>query len=376
VLDIDTGAQRPATKRDLEYLVRLFEAMDGIQCVMFPCSPCDIPVESLSQQIAEVALENTTKPLGMVALGRESARDIITMAAAVTGGIEELTKRPIIQLLCEPTSPLKLDQRQGESLVEFAKHRLPLEFASMPAMCSTAPATFAGTIAQLNAEHLCMILLAQLINPGTPISLNACTGCIDPRTGLNAYGAVERVILNAAVVQLWRSFYHLETYASAALTDSKTHDEQAGYERMMNILLPALVGVDMITTLGYLESYLTISPAQIVIDNEIAGMIRKILSGIEISQETLAVDIISEVGPGRHFLSQKHTLKHVGELFIPKIANRSTRAEWKRLGEKDAAQVAREEAKHVLETHQPEPLDEDIKRELHEIARNQKTRET
>ena len=113
---------------------------------------------------------------------------------------------------------------------------------------------------------------------------------------------------------------------------------------------------------------MTISPEQIVIDNEIASMIRRILGGIEISQEALAVDIISEVGPGRHFLAQKHTLKHVGELFIPKIANRSTRAEWKRLGEKDVAWAAREEAKHVLEAHQPEPLDKDIQRKLHEIA--------
>jgi len=374
VLDIRTGAHRPATKKDLEYLVRIFDAMEGIQCVMFPCSPCDIPVESLSQQIAEVTLENTTKPVGMVAFGRESARDIIRMAALVAGGMEELTKRPIVQLLCEPSSPLKLDQRQCENLVEFARHGLPLEMASMPAMCSTAPATYAGVIAQVNAEHLCMILLAQLINPGTPVSLNACTGCIDPKTGLNSYGAVERVLLNAAVVQLWGSFYGLETYASAALTDSKTHDEQAGYERMMNMLLPALAGVDMITTLGYLESYLTISPEQIVIDNEIADMIRKILDGMEINQETLATDVISKVGPGQHFLAQKHTLKHAGELFIPKIANRSTREEWKRRGEADVARVARREAVRVLESHQPEPLERGIQRGLHEIAVSKKTR--
>ena len=375
VLDVNTGAHRPATKRDLEHLVRVFDAMGEIQCVMFPCSPCDIPAESLSQQIAEVTLENTTKPVGVVAFGRESARDVIRMAAVVAGGMNELTRRPIIQLLCEPSSPLRLDRRQGENLVAFAEHRLPLEIASMPAMCSTAPATFAGTIAQLNAEHLCMVLIAQLVNPGTPISLNACAGCMDPKTGMNSYGAVERVLLNAGVAQLWRSFYGLETYASAALTDSKALDEQAGYERMMNMLLPALVGVDMITTLGYLESYLTISSEQVVIDNEIAGMLRRILGGIEISQETLAVDVISKVGPGQHFLAQKHTLKHVGELFIPMIANRNTRAEWRRLGEKDVAQVAREEAKHILETHQPEPLDESIQRELREIASKQKTRE-
>ena len=367
VLDMDTGLHRLATRMDLENLVKLLDAMDCIHAIMFPCTPSDVPEGSLSRQLAGVTLENTAKPIGVVAYGRQSARDIIRMAAVVTDGIEELAKRPILQLLCEPTSPLKLDQRQGENLVEFARHRLPIEMASMPATCSTSPATLAGTIAQVNAEHLCMILVAQLSNPGTPVSLNACTGCMDPRTGTNVYGAVERVLMNAAVVQLWRSYYGLETYASAALTDSKVLDEQTGYERMMNILLPALVGVDMITTLGYLESYLTVSPEQVVIDNEIAATILRMLAGIEVDHETLAVDAIGKVGPGGHFLAEKHTLRHVGELFIPKLANRTTRADWRRAGEKDIARMARDEAKRLVQTHQPEPLGMHIRQELHRL---------
>jgi len=368
VLDLDTGIHRPATRRDLENLVRLLDAMDCIQAVMFPCSPSDIPAEFLSQQMAKVTLENTAKPIGVVAYGRKSARAVIEMAAIVTGGMEELTRRPIMQVLCEPASPLKLDHRQGENLVEFARHNLPIEMASMPAMCSTAPATLAGTIAQVNAEHLCMILIAQLVNQGTPVSLNACTGCMDPRTGTNSYGALERVLLNAAVAQLWRSLYGVETYVSAALTDSKTHDEQAGYERMMNMLLPAFVGVDMVTTLGYLESYLTISCEQVAIDNEIASMILHILDGVEVNEETLAMDVIRKVGPKHHFLAEKHTLKHVSELFIPKLANRNTRAEWTRAGEKDIARVASDTAKRILEAHRPEPLEKDIREKLRKMA--------
>ena len=368
ILDIETGVHRPATKKDFVNLVRLMDAMDSIHRVMFPCTPNDVPADYFSQQLAEMILENTSKPVGMVAYGRKSVRDVIKMAAAVTGGIEELTKRPLVQLLVEPVSPLTLEERQGENLLEFSRHKLPLELASMPTMCSTAPATLAGTLAQVNAEHLCMVVIAQLVNPGTPMSLNACTGCMDPRSGVNSYGAVERILLNAAAVQLWNSFYGVETYASAGLTDSKVPDQQAGYERMMNILLPALTGAHMITTLGYLESYLTISMEQIVIDNEIASLIQRILRGIELSDETLALDVIGKVGPGNHFLTEKHTLKHVNELLIPRLANRSTRAEWKRSGEKDIARMAREEAKRILETHQPEPLDKTIREELNRIA--------
>ena len=369
LIDIETGAHRSATRKDFVNLVKFLDAMDTIHAVMFPCAPCDVSAESFSQQLATLTLENTAKPIGVVAHGKKSARDIIRLSTAVAGGIEELTKRPILQLLCEPLSPLKLDERQGENLVEFAEHKLPVEIASMPAMCSTAPATMAATIAQLNAEHLCMILIAQLINPGTPISLNACAGCMDPRTGTNTYGAVERVLLNVAVVQLWRSYYGIETYASAALTDSKLPDEQAGYERMMNMLLPALAGLDMITTLGYLESYLTISFEQILIDNEIASMILRILRGVEINEETLALDVIEKVGPGQHFLAEKHTLRHVNELLLPKLANRSTRADWERGGGRDIAGLARERARLTLEAHEPEPLEKDIRKKLHEMSR-------
>jgi len=367
--DIDTGEHRFATKKDLEDTVRLIDGLSNLHVCFQPYTISDVPAEVIPQHTAEVMLRNTEKPIGMVTFGRKGAKDFIRMAAAVVGGIEELIKRPVIEVCCEPTSPLQIDQLQLEMLIEFAKHKLPIEIAGMPTAGSTAPMSLAGTLAQVNAEHLCMILIAELVSPGVRVQVNAMPGVMDPRTGLSTYGAIERMLLQVAMIQLYRSRYGMEVFASGGVSDSKIPDEQAGYERMANMLLPALAGVHGITSLGNLESYLTVSPAQLVIDNEIAGTILRGLSGIEVSDETLAVDMIRKVGPGGHFLSEKHTLQHIKELYIPELADRKTRGDWRDTGSKDILQRAKEKVKKILEAYRPEPLEEEVQEELSRIVR-------
>ena len=367
--DINTGEHRPATKKDLEDTTRLLDALTNIHICFQPYTISDVPTEAITQHTAEVMLKNTEKPIGMVTFSRKATKDFIKMAAAVMGGTDELTKKPIIEICCEPTSPLQIDQLQLEMLIEFAKHKLPIEIAGMPTAGSTAPMSLAGTLAQANAEHLCMILIAQLVNPGVHVQVNAMPGIMDPRTGTSTYGAIERMLLQAAMIQLYRSYYGIEVFASGGITDSKLSDQQAGYERMANMLLPTLAGAHGITSLGNLESYLTVSPPQLVIDNEIAGMILRGQRGIEINQETLAVDIIKKVGPARHYLTQKHTLRHIKELYIPQLADKKTRAEWQKTGSKDILQRAKEKTKNILETHQPQPLEKQIQKELSKIVR-------
>jgi len=367
--DIDTGEHRSATKKDLEYTVKLMNGLSNVHICFQPYIISDVPAEVITQHTAEIMFKNTEKPVGMVTFGRKGTEDFIRMAAVVVGGMEELIKRPIIEVCCEPTSPLQIDRLQLEMLIEFARHKLPIEIAGMPTAGSTAPMTLAGTLVQANAEHLCMMLTAQLVNPGVHVQVNAMPGIIDPRTGINTYGAIERMMLQVAMIQLYRSRYGMEVFASGGVSDSKTSDEQAGYERMANMLLPALAGAYGITSLGNLESYLTVSPAQLVIDNEIAGMILRGMSGIELNDETLAVDVIRKVGPGGHFLSEKHSLKHIKELYIPELADRKTRGEWQAAGSKDILQRAKEKAKKILDAHEPEPLERGVQEELSKIVR-------
>jgi len=367
--DINTGEHRFATKRDLEETVRLMDGLSNVHICFQPYTISDVPAEVMPQHTAEVMLKNTEKPVGMVTFGRKGTKDFIMMAAAVVGGMKELVKRPIIEVCCEPTSPLQVDRLQLEMLIEFAVHKLPIEIAGMPTVGSTAPMSLAGTLVQANAEHLGMMLIAQLVNPEVHVQVNAMPGIMDPRTGISTYGAIERMLLQVAMIQLYRSRYGIEVFASGGVCDSKISDEQAGYERMANMLLPALAGTHGITSLGNLESYLTVSPAQLVIDNEIAGMILRGLSGIEVNDETLAVDVIKRVGPGGHFLSEKHSLDHIKELYIPELADRKTRGEWRDAGSKDILQRAKEKAKKILETHKPEPLEKEVQEELSKIVR-------
>ncbi len=135
------------------------------------------------------------------------------------------------------------------------------------------------------------------------------------------------------------------------------------------MLLPTLAGAHGVTSLGNLESYLVVSPAQLVIDNEIAGTILRGQSGIDVNDETLAVDVIRNVGPGGHFLTQKHSLRHIRELYIPELADRKTRIEWQDAGSKDIVQRAKEKATKILETHKPEPLEKEVQKELSEMVR-------
>ena len=369
--DVYTSEHRFATKKDLEDTTRLLDGLSNIHICFQPYTISDVPAEVISQHTAEVMLKNTEKPIGIVTFGRKGARDVIRMAAIVAGGMEELIKRPIIEATCEPVSPLQLDRLQLEMLREFVVHKLPIEIAAMPAVGSTAPITLAGTLVQVNAEHLCMILIAQLITPGIHVEVNAMPGVMDPRTGTNAYGAIERMLLQVAMVQLYRSFYGIEAFASGGVSDSKVPDEQTGYERMANMLLPALAGAHGITSLGCLRSYLTTSPEQLVIDDEIAGMILRGLRGIEVNVETLALDVIRKVGPVGNFLCEKHSLRHLRkELYIPELADRKTLEEWRKSGAKDIIRRAKEKVQRILEAHKPEPLEKEAQEELRKIVRD------
>ena len=185
------------------------------------------------------------------------------------------------------------------------------------------------------------------------------------KTGNIALGAIEVGLINAAAAQLAR-YYGLPSRGTGGTTDSKIPDIQAGFEKAATLLMAASAGINFIyDAAGALESTLTASFEQAVIDNEICGMVARALRGIDVNDETLAIDVIENVGPGGQYLSQKHTLKYLKkEHYIPKIIKREKREDWERAGSKDLWKTAREEAKKILKEHQPEPLDKDIEKEL------------
>jgi trimethylamine--corrinoid protein Co-methyltransferase len=238
----------------------------------------------------------------------------------------------------------------------------------MPSSGLTSPVTLAGSVIQQNAENLSFVTLAQLTSPGTPTIPYSSPGITNMKTGNVIYGAVEVALQCAAMSQIY-SHYGIPFTATVGLTDSKTHDEQAAYERALSVMLTALAGPSMFLCSGALNALTETSFEQLLIDDEILGMVSRAVSGIRVDDETMGLDTIAEVGPTGHFLGQKHTIDFLmKEHYLPKLAHRDSRTEWEERGSKDIIKRARERAKEILRTHETKPLEDHVRKRVESIV--------
>ena len=377
VLDIESGKRREGTLTDVESFFKLGDSLENIHSLDWAVWPKDISDAVVHVYGLFAGFKNTTKPLEGYIRGETPAKDNIRMASIVAGGEGQLKKRPLLLAIENPFSPLQHSKEMTEGLMVYAKYRQPLVIAPEDQSGITAPATLAGLIVQQNAEVLSGIVLAELVNPGAPVLYGTVSTIADMKSGNIALGAVEAGLINAATAQL-AHYYGLPSRGIGGNTDSKIPDIQAGFEKAVTLMMAALAGINLIYSFaGALESTLTMSYEQLIIDNELAGMVSRALRGIRVNDETLAVDVIKNVGPGGHYLAQKHTLENfMKEHYIPMIINREKRETWEKAGSKDLREIARDEVKKILKEHQPEPLDRDVEKELKKILKEVEKRET
>ena len=369
VLDLETGERRPSTLKDAIAFFRLADALENIDHASMCVTALDVPdVAGPAYEVVE-EFKNTTKTIDGYLYGASISRDTIRIASVVAGGEEELRKTPMLLGFYNPVSPLQHSKDQLEGLRIYAEYNQPTLIAPMDLAGGTGPATLAGLLVQQNAEVLSGIVIAELFTPGAPVLYGSVSTVMDMRTGNAVFGAVELGMMNVAAAQLAR-YYHLPSRGTGGGTESKVSDIQAGFEKTITLSMAALAGMNFIYDAGgSLESTLTASFEQAVIDNEICGAVSRAVHGIDVNDRTLAMDVIEAVGPGGEFLSQRHTLENVQkEHYIPRIINRDKWEVWQRAGAKDLRQVAREEAKRILAEHQPEPLDHDVTIEIENIA--------
>lgn len=368
VIDLDSGAARPATTKDVEDLTKLVDALPNIHTQCMTVYPTDVSERVRDIYGVEAILRNTGKNFDATPYTDESFRFIIEMIKAVQGE-EELRKRPIVTASASPTSPLQFSPEVTKIMVRAAKYNLPIAVLPCPLAGATSPVTLAGTLVLQNAEMLAGITMTQLLNSGNPVQYSPRCIPLNMSTGQACYG-IEATMMNVGCVQL-AQYYGLPSDVYGLDTDSKILDEQAGFERAMGGLLPALAGADSLSGAGCMEGGITASYEQLVIDDEIFGMIFRAVKGIDFDEDKLAVDVIIKVvQESSNFLEQKHTLKHFqSEYFIPKLASKDARARWEKMGSKTIAEVAKEKAKKILAEHQPFPLDEDAKKKVQEIVK-------
>lgn len=364
IYDPMEGGHRLATILDVTKSALIIDGLTNTNCLTTPVLPSDVPIQIQAQWTCAEILRNTEKHVTCVAYGRESASDIIEIASIVAGGLNRLIKRPLISCVINPLSPLILDSKQSENLVEFSGKRLPITFGSAAMAGSTSPVTLAGTLVVANAETLAGLVASQIMVEGAPFLSSSAATCMDLRTAAYAGGAIERALLGAAHVQITHS-YGLPAYGGSALSDSKVTDEQTGYEKAQAMLITGLSGADLVAGGGVIDSYFTLSYEQLIIDDELAAMLRRALRGIKITPETLAIEAIQRAGPGGNFLHDSHTLRHMREeIFVPTLTNLQGREKWYQTGSKDVTQVAREKVAFILANHKPKPIAGDLELEL------------
>lgn len=372
VIDSQTGKRRDATVADVKNFTRLQDALQNISFCGGSPYPSDAHPSLRDIYQIRTMFENTAKHIRFQPLSGRNLEYIVRLAKTLVGGEEELRKRPVISCITAPSSPLRYSTEQVEVMIRCGRHGLPVMLGSTPMVGATGPVTLAGSLLMQNAEILAGIVLCQVMNPGAPLSYGPRMPTMDMRTGISSWGAIEFGLGAAAAVQIGQ-LYGIEIDAYGPTSDAKVLDEQAAIERTYNAVLPALAGAHIINGAGVLESILTVSPEQLVIDNEMLGMMLRVLRGIEINERTLAEDIIRRVGPGGNFLADPHTKEHFRmEHFIPEIFDRKTRMMWEKAGSKDVVAASKEKVQKLLREHETVPLDGDLLREMDSILEDAK----
>jgi trimethylamine--corrinoid protein Co-methyltransferase len=234
-----------------------------------------------------------------------------------------------------------------------------------PLCGATAPVTLAGNLVVDCVDTLTGVMLAQLVNPGTPVLFGCISSITDLRDMKYLAGAVEMGLLNAGASQM-AQFYNLPIYATAGMSDAKVNDAQAGYESALTNLMVALAGGNFIhDAAGFLEFCMTASFDKLVIDNEIIGMVMRAVEGIRVDDTTLAFDEIQKVGPAGHYVSSRHTRRHMrSEQFMPTLSDRENRDVWQAAGARDARQRATEKARAVLDAAPVSTISEEVRRRI------------
>ena len=370
VMDIDTGAQRPATKKDLETNVRIHDALENTHFIFPEIYPQDVTEKALDRHISQALLSNTEKPVIATAFSGKAAQDILKMGIAIAGSEEALRHRPMFTVSLGIISPFCFEPNRVDVLIEMCRFGHPFQIYTIPSSGTTSPVTLAGTLALSVAELLSGLVLTQLVNPGVPVRLMGYAGTFDMRFGAFTFASPEKTLMAGALAQMLR-FYGVPMGVHGATTRANTLDAQVGYETGMLNLFSALSGSDVVIECmsASLEDTVTSFPEQAIISNEICGFINRVLQGIEVNPDTLAVDVIREVGAGGEYLTHTHTMDYFqAETWDAQLGNRMARDGWVEQGAKDIRAKAKEQFKQILASHQPKPLEPGVQRKIQQIV--------
>lgn len=371
-----TGERRRPVLDDTKNVAKACDALENIDFVMDLGTPTGVPENIADIHAFRTMVENTTKPIVHWGFDIEQYEDMIDIASIVAGSLEKLQQKPFFFLYSEPTSPLLHSREAIEKVLFAARKKIPIVYTPCVISGATTPSTLAGTLVQGIAESIAGITLSQLVRKGTPIIMGGVYGIMDMQTTIYSYGSPEFHALQAGIAEV---AHHMEipVFGTAGCTDSHTIDEQAAAEASMSILTAAQSGANLVHDCGYISSGQCGSLEQLVMDNEIIGMVRRFMRGIEVNDETLAVDVVDEVGPGGHFLGEDHTVENFkNETWFPDIVNRMRYDGWKtKTGSARMSERIKDKLHKILDEHEVPSLPEEKLEKIQEIIDRAEARE-
>lgn len=356
IIDPDTRQVRPTVKQDLANITRIQDYLSVTPVIeRAACSGDRMPATQPLHNYAAM-VQNTSKHCFLGFGGGRNAEKIIEIAKIAVGGEENFKARPTVTGFVCPTSPLSLVNEACEGIIACARGGIGISIIPMSLAGASSPATLAGVVVQHNAEVLSAVILSQLTRKGTPCVYCGCSTIMDLRLACSPVGVPEMAQLSVATAKM-AQFYRLPSWVGACASDSKLPDAQQGYDFTLTAMPAALAGANVIYGLGAIDSLITFDYAAMILGAEQAGRILQVMGGITIDDESMALDLIHEVGPGGEYMTKKHTFEHMRKMSSSKLFNRLNRDAWeKKLKERPIAELAYERAREILESHTPLPL--------------------
>jgi trimethylamine--corrinoid protein Co-methyltransferase len=367
VLDGATQRERKAATEDVVRLARLTDACEHIHFQSTALISADVPEIVSDSYRLYLGLLYSGKPVVTGTFRTAGFKPMLDMLIAVRGGAEALRRRPLAIFDACPSPPLKWSHLTAQSLIDSARAGLPSELISMSLTGATAPVTLGGALVQHTAENLSGLVICQLARKGAPVIFGGSPASFDMRKGTTPMGAMETMMIDMAYAQIGKHL-KLPTHAYMGLSDAKIQDAQSGFETGMGAVLAALAGINVISGPGMMDFESTQSPEKLLVDNDICGMVYRLLEGVAQREDPLAAHLFDGIRPDTQFLTMPHTRKWYRiEHRMANLADRDTYDAWEGAGRKSIGDRAAEQARALLKSVPPNLPDPALQRELRAI---------
>jgi trimethylamine--corrinoid protein Co-methyltransferase len=369
-VDSDTGQTRPSTVADVERFARICQQLERIDMIGIPVMPQDVPEAKATLLYAvRAVIENSTKPIFFSTDNAQVNRACIELARAAFAG--DLGRQVYGISQVSSTSPLYWEHGVLEAIMDTVPEGVPLAILPEPIAGFTAPYTLAGLLTMNNAECLSGLAMIQLLRPGAKFLYANSWTTFDMRAAVALVGSVETTICRIAGAQL-AHFYRFPCHTTAPNSDNHAHDEQNAWEKTFSQFCAIAAGNDLIVNCGMFATGMTCSHEQLLMDEEISALSERIVAGLAVNEETIAADLIKQVGPrGETYLTLDHTLRRLRspEYVTPRVSFRGARAVWEAKGAKDCYRIAQEQVKRYAQCPPP-ALPAEVRGKLAEIIQS------